>query len=362
MSDVNQLLQTTKELIAFRTTEDRPEALRACADYIELFFESSGLTVERFENEGIPSVIVTKGTKTPTVFLSGHFDVVPGSDDQFEPQVKGDKLYGRGALDMKSGDAVMMHLMRDIAETEHSIGLMLTGDEEIGGFNGVAKLVEKGYGAEVVIIPDGGEAVHKVVSKEKGILRATLVASGTNAHGSTPWNGENAISKLAQAITVVEQLFTPVDQHPDNHWVTTVNVGTIQGGEATNQVPDQASATLDIRFTEADDPNVLIKKIASVLPAGVQVNATVVASMLNIPLEHKMITPFVDALAAHGRTAEWTLDSGASDGRFFADKGVPVIISQPDGANLHAPGEWVSIPALELYYHVIKDYLDRISR
>lgn len=361
MSDINQLLETTKDLIRLRTTEDRPDALNACANYIEHFFKDTGLTVERFEIEGVQSVVVTKGTKTPTVFLSGHFDVVPGADEQFEPRVEGDRLYGRGALDMKSGDAVMMHLMRDLAETDESVGLMLTGDEEIGGFNGVAKLVEMGYLASAVVIPDGGEAVHKVISKEKGILRATLRASGVNAHGSMPWQGDNAISKLAQAITAVESLFVSLSEHPDDHWVTTVNTGTIKGGEATNQVPHEALATLDIRFTEEDDPMDLIKKIEAALPEGVVSEASVLASMVNVPLEHEMVTPFVDALAAQGRSAEWTLDPGASDGRFFAERNIPVIISQPDGANLHAPGEWVHIPSIKLYYDVLKDYLQRVS-
>src|SRR3989339_346824 len=121
-------LQTLLDLIRFKTTHDRGTELQTCADYIASFFEGTGLTIERIVHSGVPSVVITKGTKTPRVFLSGHFDVVPADEDQFEPVIDGDKLFGRGAFDMKSGVAVMMHLMKAMAETSHDVGLMLTGD------------------------------------------------------------------------------------------------------------------------------------------------------------------------------------------------------------------------------------------
>jgi succinyl-diaminopimelate desuccinylase len=66
-------------------------------------------------------------------------------------------------------------------------------------------------------------------------------------------------------------------------------------------------------------------------------------------------------LKSHGRQAEFVLDHGSSDGRFFAEHGIPVIISQPDGANLHAPGEWVDTQAIVLYYKVLKSYVDTVA-
>lgn len=362
MSTQEELLQTTKDLIALRTTQDRFDQLHACADYIAHFFSGTGLTIERFEHEGVPSVVVTKGTKNPTVFLSGHFDVVPGEDEQFVPRVEGDRLFGRGAMDMKSGDAAMMHLMRDLAHTDHSVGLMLTGDEEIGGFNGTAKILESGYASDVAIIPDGGEAVHQVMRGQKGIFRVTLTAHGVNAHGSMPWLGENAIERLAQVISLVQEQFLPLSHHPADHWVTTLNIGRIQGGVATNQVPNLATAHLDIRFPETDSPKDIESRIRSILCEGVEAEFSVLGPPVSVDVEHPLARPFLDAIREGGREPMWGVDHGASDGRFFADKGTLVLISQPDGGNLHAPAEWVHIPSIKCYYDVLHTYVDSVAR
>lgn len=362
MSTQEELLQTTKELITFQTTEDLPGQLQACADYVAHFFSGTGLTVERVEHEGIPSVVVTKGTKTPTVFLSGHFDVVPGEPDQFAPTVEGEKLFGRGAMDMKSGDAAMMHLMRDLAQTDHSVGLMLTGDEEIGGFNGTAKLVEAGYIPKVAIIPDGGEAAHHVMKGQKGIFRVTLTAHGVNAHGSMPWLGENAINRLIHILPVIQAQFLDLAEHPADHWVTTPNVGRIQGGVATNQVPHIATAHLDIRFTQSDSPEQIEARIKAILPEEIEATFNVMGSLVTVPMDHPLADSFLEAIRDSGREPEWGVDHGASDGRFFADHGTLVLISQPDGGNLHAPGEWVHIPSIKFYYDVLKLYVDSVAR
>ncbi len=362
MSTQEQLLQTTKDLMAFHTTEDRPDQLNACADYIAGFFAGTGLKIERFEFEGVPSVVVTKGTKTPKIFLSGHFDVVPGEDELFIPRVEGNKLYGRGAMDMKSGDAAMMHLMRDLATTEHSVGLMLTGDEEVGGFNGTAKLLEAGYVSQVAIIPDGGEAAHDVMRGQKGILRVILTARGVNAHGSTPWLGENAIERLSAILPRIQDQFLSLSKHPEDHWVTTLNVGRIQGGVATNQVPDIATAHLDIRFPETDSPKEIEARIRSVLTEGIEVECSVMGSPVSVDVEHPLARPFLEAIRERGREPNWGVDHGASDGRFFADHGALVLMSQPDGANLHAPGEWAHIPSIKYYYDVLKVYVDAVAR
>lgn len=359
---LQDLLNTTKQLISYKTTHDRQDEIHAICSFVCDFFRHTSLQVTMLEHNGFPSVVVTKGTKTPKVFLSGHLDVVPGSNDQFEPKMQGDRLYGRGALDMKSGNAVMMHLMRDLAQTSHDVGLMLTSDEEIGGFDGTGWLLAQGYRSQVAIIPDGGEAIHNMISKEKGILRVKLTAHGIAAHGSTPWLGRNAIECLLPVISKVLNAFDIRAVQLPNAWVSTVNLGTIHGGDATNQVPDKAMAEFDIRFVETDDPHELIHTFQYLLSEDVEMEATILAQAVSVPLDHPLVVPFANCVTMHGRNVNFTLDHGASDGRFFSELGIPVIISQPDGANLHAPDEWVHIPSIELYYHVLKEYLDNVSR
>jgi succinyl-diaminopimelate desuccinylase len=356
-----ELLALTEELIRFRSTADQPDALNACADFVAGFFSGTELEVARSVANGVPSIVVSKHTKTPTVFLSGHFDVVPGDDAQFVPRVVGDRLYGRGALDMKSGVAVMMLLMKRCATTPHDVGLMLTGDEEQGGFHGTGRLVDEGYRSRVAIIPDGGEAIDRMVVQEKGILRITVRATGRAAHASAPWKGTNAILLLVDALQRIQTVFPPCDQHKEDHWATTISVGRIVGGTVVNQVPAEAVAYCDIRYVPTDDPGEIVAQIAAVLPAGVVVEKTLCEPATAVQKTDPFLGSFIKVLQQYKKTPILYSAHGASDGRFFHARGIPVIMSQPDGAGHHGPEEWVHIPAIEQYYRVLEAYLDRVG-
>jgi succinyl-diaminopimelate desuccinylase len=356
---MEDLIGIISKLVGFRSTQQQPEQQKACADFIASYFDDTTYEVKRFFHEGVHSLVITQpGVVAPKVFLVGHFDVVEGRDDQFIPKIDGDRLYGRGALDMKSGVAVMMTLLKELGGSSADVGLMLTGDEELGGFAGVAHLLSLGYSCEVAVLPDGGEAVHRVVTKEKGVLKVTLEARGVAAHGSKPWNGDNAIMKLYGALDAVHALF----RHPElAEWVSTLNVGKIEGGKAFNQVPDYAAAHCDIRYVETDQPLLLVEKIRDVLPTGVTVKVDMNEPMTVTDIEHPLVKKFIDCLALVGRKVDFAVDHGSSDGRFFSAMGVPVIISQPDGAGLHGPDEWVSVSAVEDYYTVLGEYIHKIA-
>lgn len=362
MIDQEQLVALTERLIRFRSTKNNPTQLHACADAIEAYFSDSGLEIQRFEKNGVPSIMITKkGVKKPKVLFNGHFDVVDGEVTQFEPKKQGDKLIGRGALDMKSGVAVLMSLMRQAEQKNWNLGLMLVGDEEMGGFDGTGYLTMLGYGGDIVIIPDGGLAVHRIIEKEKGVLRLVMHAKGEPAHGSAPWKGNSAIHLLAEAITTVHDAFVPLDEHPEDHWVTTCNVGLIEGGVAANQVAPSAKAVCDIRFTEQDMPEDIIDRVKRLMPAGIEIEHTLTVPPMFTPATHPDVAIFAECVAACGRKAEFSLAHGSSDGRFFSQQGSPVIISQPDGEDHHGKNEWVSMSGIALYAQVLEMYLDRVA-
>lgn len=356
-----ELVALTEELLRFRSTADQPDALNACADFIGDYFSGTGLEVARSVANGIPSIVVSKQTKTPTVFLCGHFDVVPGNNEQFVPRIVGDRLYGRGALDMKSGVAAMMLLMKACAATKHDVGLMLTGDEEQGGWHGTGRLVEEGYRSRVAIIPDGGEAIHRMVMKEKGVMRVSLHATGRSAHGSVPWKGGNAIMSLARVLDRVHETFLSWDAHPEDRWASTINIGHIQGGVAVNQVPAEATARCDIRYIPEDQPEEIVARIRAVLPEGITATQDLLQPPVFVRADDPFVTPFADVVRAHGREPLPVFAHGSSDARFFAAHHIPVIMSQPDGAGHHGPEEWVHVPAIEEYYRVLEAYLDRVA-
>ena len=360
MDTRTSIVSTLEDLIRFQSTIDHPEERKRCADYIEEFFRGTPLHVRRFTHNNVPSVVVTKGdSKHPKVFLYGHFAVVPGTEEQFVPRRDGDKLIGRGALDMKGGLAVLMTLMKDLADTGHSVGLLAVGDEEVGGFNSTGYLIkEEGYRCDAVVMPDSGMTIHQIVTKEKGLVRVTFTASGVSAHGSRSWLGESAVDKLIETIQTMKTFFLPLAEHPDDHWVRTLNVGKIIAGNAFNQVPPEAVADCDIRFTETDDSADLLARMRSSLPAGVRMDIVGLSDGVFIDTAHPMMQSYQAAVRTIGREPVYISAHGRSDATFFTPLGIPVIQGQPDGESHHGPDEWVSVKALGEYYEVVRRFVE----
>jgi succinyl-diaminopimelate desuccinylase len=356
-------IELTKELIAFRSSHAHRDRLWAVVEFVEHYFSGSGLFIERYACNDIPSILVHNGNKTPKVLFSGHLDVIEASESQFTAHSDGERLYGRGALDMKSGVAVMLELMRERGALQTDLALLLTGDEEIGGFNGTKYVLGQGLGAQVAVIPDGGYAPQRIVEKAKGIIWLELSAEGSAAHGSRPWEGVCAIEVLVEAIARVKQLF-PVSRSEltaPNRWHATCTVGTIQGGQATNQVATSAHATVDIRYTEAERPEELIKLVQSVLPERAHLQVKASEPMTFVDRSHPLIQPYHELMRREGIAAEYGADHGSSDARFFSARSIPALICQPLGANAHGPNEWVDLASVKLYKRLLGQYLDVVT-
>lgn len=359
---MSSVLDLTKELISFRSSHQHRDTIWSVTDFVERYFKDTPLTIERFVSKEIPSILITKGTKTPRILLCGHLDVIDGTSDQFNAREDGGKLFGRGAIDMKSGNAVLMELMREHASTPHDVGLLLTGDEEVGGFDGVNHVLAQGIHPSIAIIPDGGYAPNRIVEKAKGILWLELEARGRSAHGSRPWEGHSAIEILMTTLHDIKKLFMPSADHPAHRWITTCNIGKIQGGHTTNQVATEASASLDIRYTEDMRPDDIIRMVQSLLPEGVIVHVRFNEPMTLVDHAHPLVSAYEHIVTSHGLTVEKALDHGSSDARFFSAHGIPSLICQPLGGNMHAPGEWVDIQSVETYKELLRKYLDLVAQ
>lgn len=362
MNTHEEVLKITEDLIRFRSTANHLDQLNACADYITSYFEGTDLVVTQLERNGKKTIIVTKGTKTPTIFLYGHYDVVDGDDEQFEPTCESDWLYGRGSMDMKSSVAIFMVIMKQMAENDFSVGAMFTPDEEIGGKDGLQYALDEGYSSRIMILPDGGDQIDKIVAGEKGLIRLKLFAKGKAAHGSRTWLGTSAITLLNNAIEKLQSLFTPVAGHPDGHWVHTYNVGRLDGGTTWNQVPDTAMADGDIRFTEETKANQLLSQIEDVLPEGVTMSSEVLSHGVDVDIEHQDMKAFVSLVEARGKTVEFVRTHGRSDASLLAHTDILPIVCQPLGEHLHARGERVSISAMKEFFEVVETYIAEVAQ
>lgn len=357
---MQEILRLTKELIRFRSIRDNPGEILRCADYIAAYLESNGIPYQRLKHNGVPSILVVPKSKRVKILLMSHFDVVDGPNKLFEPLIRDDRLYGRGSIDDKYAVAVSLVLMKnhfrrrkaapETVEAEAAFGLLLTGDEESGGGQGAKKILPQ-IQAQFVIVLDGGSP-DAIVVKEKGLLTLKLIAKGTAAHGARPWLGDNAIENLIDDYRAIQAMFAHTQ--PD-HWHRTCNLGIIQGGGTHNQVPDHAEATLDIRYTEADDVDLLIAEMCAAIQGELIV-------LRQEPLFMSGSSPYIELLLSQIPGIQTANEHGASDARFLSDNAIPGIVWGAEGElSQHSENEHVIIESIATLAERLDLFLRAVS-
>lgn len=345
-----------RQLIAFDTTSENGLNTKACLDWLEQFFSDRFLYTHRVEHGGFESLVATsRPTKTPKILLQAHLDVVPAPPRLFELKEEDHKYTGRGVFDMKFAIAVYMQLIEGLGAdlTQYDFGIMITTDEELGGFNGVKALLDDGFGAEVCVIPDGGDnwCLEKFA---KGFYLVEATATGKTAHGSRPWEGENAIEKILQFIETIRAIFGEMSADEN-----TLTISSVNGGDAMNQVPENASAQLDIRTKDLASHRAVAETIRKAADLhNVEVSMKLSGTPLFADLENKYIKNFVEITEAlRKEKVEPCVSLGSSDARFFAEKKIPTIVMRPRGGGAHSDDEWMEKKDLDLYYKLIEEFV-----
>jgi succinyl-diaminopimelate desuccinylase len=359
MREEKTLARILTDLVAFRTVSGEYEAALECLGYADAYLTRRGMKVRREEFNGFPSLVATTHrTKKPKLLLQAHIDVVSAPDAYYKLQEKDGKLFGRGVFDMKFAAAVFLKLVDELQDrlTDYDFGIMLTSDEEIGGADGVKALLAAGYGAQVCVLPDAGKG-WKLETSHKGCWIGRAVACGTAAHGSKPWDGDNAIDRLVDALREIRELFD--GQHPDSD---TLSINKISGGTVVNQVADRAEATLDMRFIDDRSYSRWYKRmevIAKRHDVSLETIRYMKVSRTNV--DHSLVLPFTHiAERLRGQPLKRVRSLGTSDGRYFTERDIPVILVRPDGGGSHGDGEWIDKKDLEKYYRVVKTYVEEI--
>ena len=245
---VNQLA----DLVAFRSLSGNEEENASALNLVESWLPA-GATKRRLKNGKAEILIVgNKNTLSPDVAYLVHMDVVAGKDEQFQMIIKGDKMVGRGTSDMKFSIPVGIALLGELIEDKSklSFSLVITTDEEVGGFEGTKYLVEKiKLRPRLLIVPDGGDNLI-FVDKAKGVCQLFIESTGKPAHASRVWLGKNALVPLVELAHQLLEKYS--ESNKRESWKTTMNIGVLQGGISVNQVCANAVLKLDFRFPETE--------------------------------------------------------------------------------------------------------------
>jgi len=334
-----------------------PDDLRAAAGFVRGWLGSHEIEVDERDHQGLPVLVATVGSRAPDaprVIFHGHVDVVPARAGQFEPRIEGDRLIGRGAYDMKGALGAMMLATVDAAGQDAvAVQFVCVPDEESDDVDdrSIDALIADGLRGDFAIT---GEPTDLHIGVEaKGVLAVRIEVTGTAAHGSTPWYGDNAILKAHDAFRRIETL--PFSRESSDLFDRpSINLARIIGGDAFNKVPDSCSMDVDIRFLPGQDPGAILAQIREIRDVGI------VKTFIREPAIVSRQSPYVLALrnalagAIEGEPLSVGRD-GASDAVSFLRVGVPAVEFGPIGGGHHGPEEWVSIRSLGRYRQALGD-------
>ena len=369
------------------------DCYRDCAELIGRQLAAIGLAVRYVEATGRPEHtadhprvnVVGRGKGAgagPRLHLNGHFDVVPPgagwSVDPFAGVVRGGRIYGRGASDMKSGIAAAVFAVESIrragVELEGAVDISGTVDEESGGFAGVAHLCETGVisgrDTDFAIIPEPFGPTRVCVG-HRGVYWFDVVAHGHAAHGSMSHLGRSAIGDMGSLLEAFRIRLGPVlatrrselPVVPEASRLPSLNVNGIAGGQAdaATQSPcvaDRCVATFDRRFIP-EEPFEEVRAEIARLVATVESEDpgrrfTVEDRMVVHPTSAPPRSPLVRALSSAarevcGRGAELVASPGTYDQKHFARlAGIEHCVAYGPGAleEAHQPDESCSMEDL----------------
>ncbi|WP_226698546.1 succinyl-diaminopimelate desuccinylase [Qipengyuania flava] len=376
---MTQVLELAKRLMAAPSVTP---ATGAVFDAMEAMLAPLGFEVTRFTRgegaAGTPEApvenlfAIRRGPEGSKHFaFAGHLDVVPPgggwTSEAFDPEVRGDLLYGRGAVDMKGAIACMVDAVAQVPVEAGTISFVITGDEEGPALHGTRALIdfmrEAGHQPDLCLVGEP-TSVNRLGDMMKigrrGSVNIWLEVQGTQGHVAYPHLADNPIPKLVAMLAELDALVLDEGTdwfQPSNLEVTEVDVPN----DAHNVIPAVAKARISIRFNDLHSGASLSEKVGAIA----QKHG---GSALPIISGEPFLTPpgaFSDAIAAAvkaetGVDPEPSTTGGTSDARFLRAV-CPVIEFGLVNATMHKTNEAVAVEDLvtlsRIYTRIARDVL-----
>ena len=358
-----QYLELFKQLIRLKTTHDSENRVEhdRCRDLLKAEAQKRGLKTKLISSDPYPSLLVGLDVETlnPSLMLSCHLDVVQAREEQFEPQIEGSRMMGRGTSDMKFAVPVFFNVWDRLKSGKEKILLVFTFDEEIGGNKGIGYLLnEVELRPKVCFLPDGGDNF-QIEAEEKGVFLFRVKTFGKSAHGSRPWLGENALDKMLAIYSDLRNEFPFV--HAPEQWTQTLNFGKIAAGDAANKVPDACEASFDLRFIEGQTAEEIKDRVQKMVGERGEFEPQVVGDNFYLDMGLWCSRLFQEAAERHlSHPMPIYRSEGASDARFFTQYKIPVIISKPVCAGHHSDHEWIDLESMATYTNILFDFVKQV--
>jgi glutamate carboxypeptidase len=344
-----------KQLAAFESPSHDKAAVDACAGFVAEQLGALGAEVAVVPQAGAGDHLSASwaGVDGSTQFLTlCHLDTVwpRGTLAVMPLREEGDKLFGPGVYDMKAGAAILLTALKVLKDAgrspRHPVRMLFTSDEEVGSVTSRALIEAEARRSCLAAVLEPALAGGQLKTFRKGVGDFTVVAHGRASHaGGDHQKGVNAIEELAYHIPTLQKL-------TDYESGTTINVGMIKGGSASNVVPERAEMEVDFRISRAAEIDRVVQAVQGLRPVLPGARLEISGGLNRPPMEHNatMVKTFEQAqrlAAGIGLTLEEGATGGGSDGNFTAALGTPTLDGMGalgDGA--HAAHEHVLISSL----------------
>jgi len=321
------------------------------ADEVEATLRSHAhLTVERDADAVMARTDV--GTDRRVV-IAGHLDTVPVADN-LPSRREGDKLFGCGTSDMKSGLAVMLRLAAAVTQPRHDITWLFYDNEETdAAHNGLGRVLRnepQWLQADLAILME--PTANKVEAGCQGTLRVLVVATGKRAHSARSWLGNNAIHAAGEVLTRLSSYEPRLVTIDGCEYREGLNAVRIEGGVSGNVVPDRCTIAVNHRFAPDRTEEEALRHVQELLAPFECVltdSAPAAPPRLTEPAA-------ADFIAAIGGTPQAKL--GWTDVARFAGLGIPAVNFGPGDPNLaHTREEYVELPRIGECERMLRSYL-----
>ncbi|RDW16746.1 ArgE/DapE family deacylase [Oceanobacillus chungangensis] len=371
-------IKILQDVIKIKSVNDKEAEV---ADYLANLFEKHGIESEKVKyREGRESLVATyKKGDGKVLGISGHEDVVAAGDESewkfppFSAEIDGDKLYGRGSSDMKSGLVALAIAMIEIKEEDADINgtlkFMGTVGEEVGEL-GSEQLTKEGYADDLDGLIIGEPTGPALIYTHKGSMNYTVVSRGKSAHSSMPKEGINSIANINEFVTRANAEMQEVTNKYKNEVLgeTAHSITIINGGDQVNSIPAITTLQGNIRtIPEFDNSKVkvLLQSIVDDLNKKEGTDLELIVDYDIYPVESKADSELMKAIqAVSNQELPVTGISPTTDAAAFtkADNEFDLVIYGPGISDLpHQTDEYVSIEnyleMIDNYKAIYKEYL-----
>lgn len=345
----------TADLVAIRSYPGEEGPVQG---YVAGWLEANDLDPELQPTEGDrPNVIArVENGAGPALLLNGHVDTVLAvegwSSDPWTPHRDGDRLYGLGAADMKSGVAAAMLATRALAQNrDHWRGSVLFSsvvDEEAYSI-GARALIASGFRADYCVVTESSWERPALGSVGKVLVRIDV--TGKAAHASWPWEGINAATEAARLVARLDEI--PLLEHPRMRGSRCVLSFASGNDQYVITVPEKARVILNRMIVAGESSESVLAEVQALI-GDLESPATFELAIdppyyppWETDREHPLALALARAYEAEsGRRPEWGY-AGFGDLNLFSEEaGIPTVMIGPRGENFHQADEWVDVPSI----------------